>query len=574
MKHALVIAGIFLIMAALYFGAAAANDCSRIWIDTENVSLKENTTDYFYFPIHNDAGKRFDVYEIAVYKRTADGNFSPSATDYSTRIAANSSGELTVRIAAGDVALNETREAYIQARGQFYQGDYCGFGDIGNEYFGVTVERSTDTTDSCSEIRLRADDIDIEEGRAGTYSFSIENTGDRDFELYDISVDEGSSYFTATLSSKPDTVRANSSGDFRVRIGAEQVSADREGTVELRARGRFAGGTYCSANDTVEEQFSVFVENSGHDNGNGNYDCEYYGDCDYRDCEYYGDCYGYGECRDISLDSGVVRVARGETANATFYVTNNGTENFLIDYIAVFDNSNNFIAESSGYGKVSEPRNPAFLNVNVRAYNGAALGTENAYVEVRGRFQGGESCTISGSGINNFQVIIEEPAAAPGSGNAGLAPGNCSSAMVSAPVSQTIAGSGIVPVTINNTTYNRIAVRLQGTGITANPALISVPKQTKVTENVLVETSLQHSTLVYSIEGAGCTLEKATSISNTGFTAPNGNAAPGNPVTQAITGFIGFGNALSAGFAVLGRNLGTITLIVIALLLFYLVVKE
>jgi len=557
MKHALVIAGIFLIMAALYFGAAAADDCSRILVETENVSLEENTTDYFYFPIHNDAGKRFDVYAAAVYKRTADGNFSPSITDYPRRITADSTGEITVRVAAGDIAVNETHEAYIQVRGQFYQGDYCGFGDTGNEYFGVTVKRSQDAADSCSEIRLRANDIDIEEGRAGTYAFSIENTGGRDFELYGISVEEGSPYFAATLSSKPDTVRANAGNDFRVRIEAGQVSAGGKGTVELRARGRFIGGAYCSANDTAEEQFTVFVENSGQGS-------DYYGDC-----QYYGDCYGYGECGAISLDSGTVRVARGETANATFYVVNNGTENFLIDYIAVFDNSNNFIAESSGYGKVSEPRKPAVLNVKARAYSGAALGAENAYVEVRGRFQGGNICTISGSGINAFQVIIEEPQAGPG-GNAGLAPNACSGALVEAPASQAIAGKGIVSIAINNTTNGRIAVKLRGTGIVASPALISVPRHTRAAENVSVETALQQSTLVYRIEGTGCTIEKSTMIANSSFAAPAGTAAPSNPAAQAVTGI---GDALSAGFAVLGRHLSTVTLLAIALVLFYLVAK-
>ncbi|MCX6798940.1 MAG: hypothetical protein NTW59_02465 [Candidatus Diapherotrites archaeon] len=468
MKQKPILLGLMLLLVSFSLaGARADSICNDIAVDVEDGTFTGNASGYLYFPINNYSNYSFEVYEIQAYKEDSSSPFTVTATDYSSRIAADSSGEITLRVNAEGVNTDTNGRAIVRVRGIFGDGTYCGFGDIGDSKFNIKVQTQQSAGNDCRSIRMHASGIYIDEASAGTYSFTIENTANRQFDLYGIEVSEDSGYFDATLYNKPSAVSAGNAATFRVRINSNSVSAERSGTVTLKARGKFRDSAYCYYDDMVEEQFTVHVRNSGTGGGGGTTPSE-----------------AEAGCLDIGINSSTLAVAQGETANATFYIVNSGIENFYIDYVDAFDNSGNFTTETAGYDKLAKAGKTAAFTVKARAYDGAELGSEYAFIDVKGHFQNQESCYIDANGVEAFRVSIVNKAPASGSFAPAPTPSTvaCSSSgtSLSAPESQDVGANSNVPITINNTSGSRITIRLQGPGLTVNPSLISVPKYTKI----------------------------------------------------------------------------------------------
>jgi hypothetical protein len=557
MRPILVIAGIVLILLSLQLGSVQAAHCTDVFVDAQGVELSGNSTEYFYVPIYNDGSELFVPREVRVYREDADSPFTLTVSDYSDEIEADGKGEIELRVVASGVDDDETGTAYIKIRG--YLGDeYCSFGEIEDAYFDVTVSTESTGTPSCGNIHMYASDVFIDENSAKTVSFTIENTSNKSFNLDGIEVSENSTYFDASIYSKPASIGSNRSETSRVRIEANQVSADRQGSVALRAKGSFSNGTYCHYDDSEEESFTVNVENIGTQPSPqpqlGN------------------------ECQDIALDKHIVRAAQGETVYTTFQLRNFVRENFLVDYISIFDGSNNFKAEQNGYAKIVPASGSAFVNAKVQAYDFAVPGSrENAFVEVKGHFQNQESCSLSGNGLNTFEVIIEEKEAASFSEPAEFAQEECSLFSLIAPVSMKIDGNGSVPIVIVNKAYSRATILLYGPGLSITPSFISVAENSTISEDILVESKLPQSTLVFTVDTPLCKTEKRTVIINSKAAASATPAAPAaqpvpiNPVDGAIKGVQG---AMAAGFAVLNQNLALVGLVILVAIILFFILKE
>ncbi len=557
MKPILVIAAIVLILLSLHLGSVQAAECTDVFVDAQDVELRGNSTEYFYFPIENQRDETFDIYAVVAYKEDADSPFTITVSDYSDEIEADGEGEIELRVVASGVDDDETGTAYIQIRG--YVGDeYCTFGEIEDAYFAVTVSTGSTGTPLCGSIHLNASNVSIDENSAKIVSFTIENTSNRNFDLDGIEVSENSSYFDAELYSKPDSIDSHESQTFRVRIEANQVSADRQGEVELRAKGEFSNGTYCHYDDSEEESFTVNVENTG--------------------TQPSPEPQPGNECPDIALDKHIVRVAQGETVYTTFQLRNFARENFLVDYISIFDGSNNFKAEQNGYAKVVPASGSAFVNVKVQAHDFAVPGSrENAFVEVKGHFQNQESCSLSGNGLNTFEVIIEEKGAAAEPDTADFAAEECSLFSLITPVSMKIDGNGSVPIVIVNKAYSRATILLYGPGLTINPSFISVAENSTISEDILVESKLPQSTLVFTVDSPLCKTEKRTVIINSKAAAsatpvaPAEKPQPANPVDGTIKSVQG---AIATGFAVLNQNLALVGLVILIAIILFFILKE
>lgn len=485
MRPHIIILGLFLLALAAQLGSAQAAECDEIWIDTDDISIERNETDYFYFQIVNDSEQDFQVYEAQVWKRT--GDYDIRLVDWPNEVRENDEGELTVRVETGPLDDRSVGESYVKVRGEFEDGTYCGFTHIGNTYFDVTVEEG-DTSPECREINLKVSNVHMDEDSRKTVSFTIENDSDEDFDVYDIEVEEDSPYLEAELYSKPSEVGAFDEETFRIRIESDSVSRDRQGHITVKVRGRFESGEYCPYSDTQEEEFTVYINNSS-------------GSTDYY------------ECSDITLNTSTVRLEQGETAYATFFLENDASENFLVDYIRIFDSSSNIRAEENGYAKLTPDFGKSYVNVMVKAYEHSETGTDEAFAEVRGHFQNGNTCYIQSK---KFPVIIEENEE-DGAAEEENYTGSCIYFSLTVPSSKTIEKEGTIPITIDNRSMYRATIRLSGPGLTVQPTLISVPKNTQVSENISVSSVLSETSLIYSIESLGCNKTEVTSITATGI---------------------------------------------------------
>ena len=477
-----IILGLFLLALASQLGSAQAADCDEIWVDADDISIERNETDYFYFQIVNNSEQDFQVYEAQVWKRT--GDYDIRLVDWPNEVRENDEGELTVRVETGPLDERSVGESYVKVRGEFEDGTYCGFTHIGNTYFDVTVEEG-DTSPECREVTLEVSDVYMDEDSRKTVSFTIENDSDEDFDVYDIEVEEDSPYLEAELYSKPSEVGAFDEETFRIRIESDTVSRDRQGDITVKVRGRFESGEYCPYSDTEEEEFTVHIDNTS------------------------GSTHYY-ECSDITLNTNTVRLEQGETEYATFFLENDASENFLIDYARVFDSSSNIRAEENGYAKLTPDFGNSYLNVRVKAYEHAETGTDEAFVEVKGHFQNGNTCYIQSK---RFPVIIEEKEEE----TTEEYTESCSYFSLIVPSSKTMQEEGTVPITIDNRSMYRATIRLSGPGLTVQPTLISVPKNTQVSENISVSSVLSETSLIYTIEALGCNKTEVTSITATGI---------------------------------------------------------
>ncbi len=551
MRPILIIAAIVLILLSLHLGSVQAAECGDAWVFAEDVSIEKNSTDYFYFTFYNDGDERFTVVEARA--GIESGSFEIALTGAPGTVGAESEGELTVRVKTLNNSSSGT--AYVEIGGRFADGETCYFSEIERAYFEVTIESNGgNQTAECGEVLIHANNVTMAEDSTKIVNFSIENTANKDFDLYDIAVEETSSYFNATLYSKPSKINKNESETFRVRIESESVNSNSQGSVSLKARGQFANGPYCAYSDIALKSFTVTVENAGTQPSSqpqpGN------------------------ECPDIALDKHIVRVAQGETVYTTFQLRNFARENFLVDYISIFDGSNNFKAEQNGYAKVIPASGSAFVNVKVQAHDFAVPGRENAFVEVKGHFQNQESCSLSGNDLNTFEVIIEEKGTATESATADFTQDECSTFSLIAPVSMKIDGNGSVPIVIVNKAYSRATILLYGPSLSINPSFISVAENSTVSEGILVESKLPQSTLVFTVDSPLCKTEKRTVIINTKIAAPVAPAekpVPINPVDGAIKSVQG---AIAAGFAVLNQNLALVGLVILIAIILYFIIKK
>lgn len=552
MRHNIILFGLVLIVLSSQLGSAQAlSSCNGIWIDAEDLTVERNDTEYFYFPIHNEEDEDFDIFGIQVWRE--DGEFEIALEDYPTTIKPDQEKELTIRIETGALDEESLGSAYIIVRGTFDDEKYCGYGSIGETHFDVTVEVDEEEVEpGCRDVEIRARDVSVSENSTRIFTFQIENHSDKRFELYDIALDESNSYLNAEVYSKPGTIARNDEASFRVKIEAETVSRDRETDVEITARGRFSDGEYCSYSRIDTEEFTVSIDNS---TGTGS-------DPEPDDWE---------KCDNVYVNAGTVTVEKGKTAYETIFIENSAGENFLVDYASIFDLSPNLKAEEAGYAKVVPAFGNSSINAKVRAYDYAEIGRDEAFVEVRGHFQNGESCSISGQGLSSFLINIKE--SKPETtiiGSAGFAANNepvCSLVSLSVPASKDIGKSGTVPIVIDNRSMERINVRLSGPGITVEPQLISIPKKTLVNENVSVSSALSETTLVYSIESGNCNTTKSTRITaDTGEKNQEENQAQGD-VKEVL-------EALSTGFIVLGQTGAALGIFVIAAIIAYLILRH
>ena len=562
MRHKIVLLGIILLVLSTQVASVQAlSSCNGIWVETESIEMERNYSDDFHFRIHNYEDQGFHL----TAKAWPDyGDFDIWVKDYTNYIDAKDNGEITVTVETPALDEESQGRAYIMARGYFDDGRYCNFGSIDYAYFEVDVIMDDEEHGVCSGIKIRARDVEISEDSTKTFTFYIENDSDERFELYDLEIEENSPYVRASVYSKPRYVGRGDEESFRVRIEAENVSRDKEVELEIRAEGRFSGGERCSLNEIDSEEFEALIED---EEGIGPEP-----EPDEEECDY------------VYLNAGRVIVEKGKTGHATIFLENDSEENFLIDYVSVFDLSPDFRVEEAGYAKIVPAFGNSYINVKAKAHEYAETGSKDAFVEVKGHFQNRESCSIGNKGYSSFQVEIKEAAPDAGNGSAGFSQqestgqdsvnGNwqgvangfaqeCSYVSLSVPKAKSIGNSGIVPIVIDNRSMERITVRLSGPGLTVEPKLISVPEKTLISENLAVSSVIGETRVVYSVEGTTCNMRKETLI----FSESAKEEDRERQEEEVL-------EALSTGFAFMGQASAAVGVFVIAAILAILILRH
>tara|TARA_Y100000310_G_C20702595_1_gene831338 strand:- start:6943 stop:10434 length:3492 start_codon:yes stop_codon:yes gene_type:complete len=249
-----------------------------------------------------------------------------------------------------------------------------------------TIEVVAQDSGVCSDIDIDTRTIFIDEDDSETIRFDIRNLGDDDFRLFDVDVDvtNNSSFLDARDTDFDTFIREDGEGEVEIRLESFNVSSDREATVRVRIRGEFDNGNSCSFSD-IEESFRVWIDNEG-SSGSGS---------------------GSNSCSDIDFKQRTVSMDESDRETFRFDVENNGNDDFRITDVDVTETSSYLsIVDFDDRGTIRDNDELA-LEIELRSNNVSSDRTATVYVDLRGEFDDGRSCSFSQIGRESFRVEIE-----------------------------------------------------------------------------------------------------------------------------------------------------------------------
>ena len=533
-----IIIGFLLVMASLGYAAS----CNDIDVVLRDVSIAENSTEYFIFDLENDSDEEFDVFELVA--GDSSSRFNVSVSDYDDPIEEYDEGTLEIKIRSFAVSNDYEDEAFVKLRGEFDGGRYCSFGAIGTEYFDVTVEDGSGS-ESCSDIEVVASNVTMDESDIVIETVRVENNAEERFYVDDVELSESSSYISVDVDDYDDYINDGDNGEIDIEIESMSVGSDKTASVKVEVRGHFSNGRTCSFSQTEDDTFTVRIENEG----SGNF-------------------VGGTKCDDLRLDVSNLSVEKGETVEEEFVLENRANERFYVDFVDVYDRSGDIKTESNGYDKRIYADGIGLVGVKVRAYNDAEIGEETAYIAVRGHFQGGSTCRLQDN-EESFDVDIVEnvevpyvPPQLPVYSN------YCDGFVLSAPSTKTLNQAGTIALIIENNTPHRATVRFYGNGLDVEPSLLSVPAGFKSSGYVIsVFATKASSMLNYDVETFNCLMSKQTKVLSTAAEPEDAEEEEEQVAATDLSGIAG------TAFAVLGGEAVTAgVLILVLLVMLYLIV--
>ncbi|MDD5148541.1 MAG: hypothetical protein PHH08_03700, partial [Candidatus ainarchaeum sp.] len=223
-------------------------------------------------------------------------------------------------------------------------------------------------------------------------------------------------------------------------------------------------------------------------------------------------------CSDISIDAHAVRITVGDSIIEGFSIRNSGQERFFIDSAVVSTASRNFTVQTNGFDRTILSGGTGTVNVKVTGRIFNETEPEMAFIELRGHFLGGRTCELQDFGKRAFKVIIEKKPVSGTFISAYVLPSYnkyCENLALDAPKNVEIRDNlGWFEITIDNQSGSRANARISAKNGVVNPSLISVPKKSKITETIAVETSSEKAEIEFLVENLDCSFKRKTSVNS------------------------------------------------------------
>ena len=235
--------------------------CSDIRINTRNVSVNENSTDFETFTISNLNPTRFILTDVQAVSNNSSV-VGIGVDDFEQTVDEGNPANVELRFNSNEVSSTRSSTAYLKAEGYFTNGVNCSFGSISQPTFTITV-RNEDGSPSCSLIDVQPHTIRVNEGEEEFGSFTVQNRSNRNFIIDNVTVSDTDTAFISSAYQWDDRVNANSSGSITARIKAGDVSREETGTALIQVRGHYTDGSTCSSSQIGTTSFTVIVENNG-----------------------------------------------------------------------------------------------------------------------------------------------------------------------------------------------------------------------------------------------------------------------------------------------------------------------
>lgn len=244
--------------------------CNDIKINTRNVSLNEDSTDFQTFTISNNNSQRFILTDVtAVSNNTSIVDID--VDNFDQIVDNGNASNVELRFNSNSVTTTRSTTASLRATGYFENGQKCSFSSIAQPVFTVTVRDQDNGSGSgtCSNIDVSSHTVRINEGQEEFESFTVSNRTNRNFIIDNVTITDSDNAFTSSAYQWDDRINANNSGTITARIKANSVSSEETGTANIQIRGHFSDGTTCSSSQVGTTSFTVIVGNNGSSGNNG-----------------------------------------------------------------------------------------------------------------------------------------------------------------------------------------------------------------------------------------------------------------------------------------------------------------
>ncbi|MFH1664027.1 MAG: hypothetical protein ABH986_04450 [archaeon] len=438
--------------------------CSKIRISASDQRMQENDVETFSFDVRNDSDTGF---YIDSFDAADNSSYFDATEEYKPSfIPANSSREFTYRVKTNSVSGDKTGTVYLRVSGHYSGGKTCSYTSIGEKRVNLTVEDSSGTG-YCDDLYLNTKTLNLNENDSYSAVFSVENNSDAKFYIEDASLEESSTALSFTNINFPSYISANSERDVIFQAKTFSVSSAQNLTAYFKVKGYFENGRSCSLSDT-RKSFSVKISNQGSGNEN---------------------------CNGIDVITKTVELNKGETKDFDFTIENNENKKFYIENIRVYDNTTGIDSSARNYSSVVNANSTATMTASIKGIN---TGTSAAFIEIRGHFENGLSCSVNDIGRETFNVSVGET-------------DSCSGFSLDVPTAKSIMGQEEITLKIDNPLNKTGTIKLSGTNLSISPYTIDVPANYSFSKTIKVELlEGTESYLVYNISMQGCNVKSKT----------------------------------------------------------------
>lgn len=291
-------------------------DCAEISASAADVSIAAGERTGLSVWVDNYSKRDFSIKSASIY---IDGfDVRETGTSYGSKVAGGGSGEITARLEASANAGSGTIKGNVKISGEFTDGTYCSYSDIGVREFSIYVsgkesgkkapaenssigwststahyEASGNTWKDVGSGEYRQEDIPegkqggipggegeqemhyeytgncsalgfgsggsirVEAGESSYEDFYIKNYSAVNFYIDGVSAEENSTAFDASGYRKDVLVPAGGMARAGIWVYASDAQEDDYGTATLAARGHFSSGISC---EIESEPIYVYVK--------------------------------------------------------------------------------------------------------------------------------------------------------------------------------------------------------------------------------------------------------------------------------------------------------------------------
>lgn len=389
----------------------------------------------------------------------------------------------------------------------------------------------------CSEIELNVYDKSITAGDVEEVTVWVNNGSIKNFQINSVSVYLDSFDLDKSREHYNSTVAAGKSGQITFELEADDDAKSDSVDASIKITGQFTDGTVCRSGDIDKEKFRISINGTtaavsptptANDTGGFAYSTSTiierneeggwvdvspegsamvegvtFEDLESGDYIRFAeeDNYIEGDCSGLGFEPLSINVHGEDSKTGHLYLRNYTTQNFYIDSVEVYDYSPSFASSAALSDSFIYSDSMGKIGISVDAFSSYVDGYGTAFVEVKGHFPSGKTCSLP---VEEVDVYVTN----------NLERMGCDAFNLSVPDVLTIENSGEVNLVIDNPLDRGATINLIAEGLDLSTESIYIGPESLLEKTIYIENfSADKGWIFYNINNGDCSFpQKSTFI--------------------------------------------------------------